>query len=88
VASYLLNHLPRGASQYLLKTSKGVLASRLSVRAETLSRVLRQLSHDGITSVDSHGRVYVHDVGRLRQVAGAQGQAEARGERRFRPHRG
>lgn len=88
VASYLLNGLPRGASQYLLRIPKGVLASRVSVRPETLSRILRQLSHDGVASVDSHGRVYVHDLGRLRLAAGATAQGEGRGERRFRPHRG
>lgn len=88
VASYLLNRLPRGASQYLLRVPKGVLASRVSVRPETLSRILRQFSHDGIASVDSHGRVYVHDLARLRQAAGASARDEGRGERRFRPHRG
>jgi|PlaIllAssembly_1097288.scaffolds.fasta_scaffold107588_1 CRP-like cAMP-binding protein len=88
VAGYVLSRLPRGASQYLLRISKGVLASRVSVRAETLSRILRQLSHDGIVSVDSHGRVYVHDLEKLRKAAGAREQGEARGEKRFRPHRG
>jgi CRP-like cAMP-binding protein len=88
VASYLLNGLPRGASQYLLRIPKGVLASRVSVRPETLSRILRQLSHDGVASVDSHGRVYVHDLAGLRLAAGAAAQGEHTNERRFRPHRG
>jgi len=87
VASYLLHNLPQGASQYLLRTSKGVLASRVSVRPETLSRILRQLAHDGVATVDSHGRVYVHDLDGLRALAGTLGQRETRGERRFRPHR-
>jgi CRP-like cAMP-binding protein len=88
VCSYLLGGLPRGASQYLLRIPKGVLASRVSVRPETLSRILRQLNHDAIASVDSRGRVYVRDLERLRLAAGAAAQGEVRGERRFRPHRG
>lgn len=86
VASYLLHHLPRGASHYLLRTTKGILASRVSVRAETLSRILRQFSHDGVVSVDSHGRVQVHDLEALRRAAGGSDDG-ARGDRRLRPHR-
>jgi CRP-like cAMP-binding protein len=88
VAGYLLSGLPRGASQYLLRVPKGVLASRVSVRPETLSRILRQLNHAGIASVDSRGRVFVRDLERLRLAAGAVAQRGVRGERRFRPHRG
>jgi CRP-like cAMP-binding protein len=87
VASYLLNGLPLGASQYLLRTSKGVLASRVSVRPETLSRILRQLAHDGLATVDSHGRVYVHDLEGLRELAGGGGARQPRADRRFGPHR-
>jgi CRP-like cAMP-binding protein len=88
VVSYLLSNLPQGARQYLLRTAKGVLASRVSVRPETLSRILRQLAHDGVATVDSHGRVYVHDLEGLRALAGPDSQRESWSERRFRPHRG
>lgn len=87
VASYLLSGLPNGTTQYLLRTSKGVLASRVSVRPETLSRILRQLAHNGVATVDSHGRVYVHDLEGLRELAGGGGRPRPRGEIRFRPHR-
>lgn len=87
VASYLLCNLPHGASQYVLRTSKGVLASRTSVRPETLSRILRQLAYDGVATVDSRGRVHVHDTARLRALAGSTADPPTSAEGRFRPHR-
>lgn len=47
-----------------LPTRKHVLASRLNIAPETLSRVLRDLSDDGLISVAGR-RITLHDVARL-----------------------
>ncbi len=58
VIQLLLQSAPdRSASQYSLEweTPKQILASRLSVRPETFSRILQQLSRKGLISV--HGKM-------------------------------
>jgi CRP-like cAMP-binding protein len=55
VVAYLLGQLPQRRNEYLLKMPKGVLASWLATRAKTLSRILKQLSREGILSV--HGNL-------------------------------
>lgn len=67
VASYLLAQLPPGRDEYLLRVPKGVLASRLGIRAETLSRVLKQLRARGIVSVTGQNVVRVHGREKLRR---------------------
>ncbi len=47
-----------------LPTRKHVLASRLNIAPETLSRVLRDLSDEGLISVEGR-RITLHDVARL-----------------------
>lgn len=53
VARYLLAHCPEDRRAFALDVRKGVLASRLSVKPETFSRVVKQLTQDGIIEV--HG---------------------------------
>ncbi|TDQ55444.1 Crp/Fnr family transcriptional regulator [Actinorugispora endophytica] len=53
---------PRG--EVRLPARKQVLASRLNLAPETFSRVLHDLSADGLISVDGH-RITLHDVPRL-----------------------
>ncbi|MEW9900600.1 Crp/Fnr family transcriptional regulator [Chitinivorax sp. PXF-14] len=48
-----------------LPATKNVIASRLNLTPETLSRVFAQLSHEGLITVDGRD-VTVHDVERLR----------------------
>lgn len=48
-----------------LPATKNVIASRLNLTPETLSRVFAQLSHEGLITVDGRD-VTVHDVARLR----------------------
>lgn len=73
VAGYLLGQLPPGRNEYVLKVPKGVLATRLAIRAETLSRILKQLSAEGIVSVTSRNIVRVHSREKLqRLVNGAE----------------
>ena len=51
VARYLLAQVPQDGADFHLDIPKGVLASRLSVKPETFSRVVRQLTQDGVVSV-------------------------------------
>jgi len=50
VASYLLGQLRPGRGEFVLTVPKGVLATRLGLRAETLSRALRKLWAAGIVA--------------------------------------
>lgn len=53
VARYLLAHCPEDRRALVLDIPKAVLASRLSIKPETFSRVTKQLIGEGIISV--HG---------------------------------
>jgi len=53
VARYLLAHCPEDRREIMLNVPKSVLASRLSIKPETFSRVTRQLISDGVIRV--HG---------------------------------
>ena len=53
VARYLLAHVPEDRRAFELDVRKSVLASRLSVKPETFSRVIKQLSQDSVILV--HG---------------------------------
>ncbi len=53
VARYLLAHCAEDRRALELDVRKGILASRLSVKPETFSRVFKQLTDDGVISV--HG---------------------------------
>lgn len=72
LAQYLLRFAPEpscGRYSVHWETPKQVLASRLSVRPETFSRILQQLAQAGIIQV--HGKtVEVLDAARLRNWAG------------------
>ncbi len=60
VAGYLIRKAPAQGDHFRLEVPKGVIASRLSVKPETLSRILRNLSEQGIVSVRGQ-QVEVHD---------------------------
>ncbi len=51
VARYLFEKAPRNGSSYRLEIPKSTLASRLSVKPETLSRIIRQLTRREIISI-------------------------------------
>jgi CRP-like cAMP-binding protein len=59
----------RGRTESLvidLEIPKQVIASRLSITPETLSRILRAMANEGIITI--HGRTLgVHDIWRLRE---------------------
>jgi CRP-like cAMP-binding protein len=71
VACYLLDQVPSthlGASEIHLATPKHVIASRLSITPETLSRSFSRLSREGLIEVRDDA-VVLNDVGKLRQFA-------------------
>jgi CRP-like cAMP-binding protein len=68
VAAYFLAQLPREGDRFELGLAKQVIASRLSVKPETFSRIIKNLHTSGILTV-SGARVTVHDREGLRQAA-------------------
>ncbi len=68
LASYLIDHIvevDRDEATVRLDLPRHVVASRLSITPETLSRLLRTMSDDGILTVDDR-QVFVHSLARLR----------------------
>ncbi len=73
VIHFLLRELPPNAtSPYTLhwQTPKSVLASRLSVRPETFSRILQQLSQKNLIRVEGKN-IQIPDIDALRHYTGA-----------------
>jgi len=69
VIGYLLQHCPAapGADEVTitLETSKGVLASRLNLTPETLSRIFSELTQSGLLTVNGRN-ITIHQLQRLR----------------------
>ncbi len=68
LASYLIDHIVEtndDEATVRLDLPRHVIASRLSITPETLSRLLRAMSDDGILTVDDR-LVFVHSLARLR----------------------
>ena len=68
IAAYLVNLLPQDSDSFELPVPKQVLASRLSVKPETFSRIMKTLSDQAIIKV-SASRIHVVDRARLSQAA-------------------
>lgn len=71
VVGYLLQHCPQneasqGSVDISLPTSKQVIASRLNLTPETLSRIFHDLSANGLISV-SGKQITINDINRLRE---------------------
>ncbi len=74
VAAYLITKSTPSSSAFNLEIPKQTLASRLSVKPETFSRIIRNLSDQGILKV--HGsRVDISDRERLEEVANVCGMS-------------
>jgi len=58
--SYLLNQAPTDNDCFELNIAKSVIASRLSVKPETFSRILKNLHEQEIVSIDGR-KVTIHD---------------------------
>ena len=68
VVAYLIDQVPStdlGTSEVKLNTAKHVIASRLSITPETLSRTLSKLCRDGMINLSEHS-VMLKDIGQLR----------------------
>jgi CRP-like cAMP-binding protein len=68
LSSYLIDHIVEtndDEATVRLDLPKHIIASRLSVTPETLSRLLRAMADDGILTVDDR-LVFVHSLARLR----------------------
>lgn len=68
VAAYLVQQAPEDAGSFELPIAKQVLASRLSVKPETFSRILKNLISDGVITVTG-SRVEIHDREALQRAA-------------------
>jgi CRP-like cAMP-binding protein len=68
VVAYLLDQVPStdlGRSEVHLNTAKHIIASRLSITPETLSRTLSKLNRDNLIDINEHS-VILKDIGQLR----------------------
>ena len=69
LTSYIMDHLVEPSmndqAKAILDVPRRVIASRLSVQPETLSRLLRSLAEEGIVTVDDK-EILIHSVSRLR----------------------
>ena len=68
LASYLLDHVVEtqdDEATIRLELPKHVIASRLSITPETLSRLLRSMTDDGILTIEDR-LIFVHSLSRLR----------------------
>lgn len=70
LVSYLLQELPDqvvASPQVRLTTAKSVIASRLSIQPETLSRILARLSRKGLLEVRGNN-IVLHDIPALQAL--------------------
>jgi len=70
LVTYLLEHIPSGVKtspEIQLTTPKSVIASRLAIQPETLSRILARLRQGGLIEVDGP-RITIRDVSALRRL--------------------
>jgi CRP-like cAMP-binding protein len=68
VVAYLLDQLPSthlASAVIRLDTPKHVIASRLSITPETLSRTFSKLSRDGLLAIEDNN-IRIHDIEKLR----------------------
>ena len=70
VAAYLMHHAPEGCDECVLDLPKQVLASRLSIKPETLSRIFRRLINADLISIQGTritilDRIHLADVAQL-----------------------
>jgi CRP-like cAMP-binding protein len=84
IAGYLLAKAPADADEYHLDVPKGVVASRLSVKPETFSRIVKHLSESGIIAVHG-GLIRILDRAALRREAEAYGALADAIESAFNP---
>jgi len=67
-SNYLLHQVPlnsNGSATITLEAAKHVIASRLSIQPESLSRILRNLQREGLITTQGN-EIVIHDVEALR----------------------
>ena len=69
--SYLVDHAPEDSNSYELQIAKSVIASRLSVKPETFSRILKNLHEQNIVTIDGR-KVTIHDRKAMRDLSSKQ----------------
>lgn len=70
VASYLINLAGQGSDNFELDIPKGVMASRLSLKPETFSRIIRNLHDKKILTV-TRKNIVIHNREALQAIADA-----------------
>lgn len=68
VASYLLEQAPQGQACFDLDIAKSVIAARLSIKPETLSRIIKNLRQQRIISIDGN-QITIHDRQALKRLS-------------------
>ena len=68
VAAYMVQHVPAESDSFELPVAKQIVASRLSVKPETFSRIIKSLSNSGVIQVAGN-RITVHDREALNATA-------------------
>jgi CRP-like cAMP-binding protein len=68
VAAYIAKHAPAEAGSFEFPVAKQIVASRLSVKPETFSRIIKNLSDNGTIKVEG-GRVTICDREALDEAA-------------------
>lgn len=67
-SNYLLQQVPRnhnGSATITLEAAKHVIASRLSIQPESLSRILRNMQREGLITTQGN-EIVIHDIEALR----------------------
>lgn len=72
--SYLLREAPADSDSFDLKVAKSVIASRLSVKPETFSRILKNLQDNDVVTIEGR-RVTIHDRDAMFAACGNINQA-------------
>jgi CRP-like cAMP-binding protein len=68
VASYLLEQAPRDQACFDLDIAKSVIAARLSIKPETLSRIIKSLRQQRIISIVGN-KITIHDRQALKRLS-------------------
>jgi CRP-like cAMP-binding protein len=68
VASYLLEQAPQDQACFDLDIAKSVIAARLSIKPETLSRIIKNLREQRIISIEG-SKITIHDRQALRSLS-------------------
>lgn len=69
--AYLLSQAPKDADSYELQVAKSVIASRLSVKPETFSRILKHLHQENIVTIEGRN-VTIHDRDAMLELCSGQ----------------